>query len=187
MNNLFIEGCLQLDFSACGTAARFDDGRTNPYGMKAVDFVVESSDRLYFVEVKDFQNSLAPQEQRDNDYQLLIEAGTSKKKRTLLNPDEEEAVSVFNLEMGEKIKDSLLRWYAVDNEFTKKVTYLLFIRLDALDNPARRRLAEKISGHVPTGLNNQRFGKFTELTFDLVDVSGLQKYDIICTALSQQT
>jgi hypothetical protein len=183
MNNIFDEGCLQLDFSACGSAERFDDRKTNPHGMKNVDFVVENPDRLYFIEVKDFQNPNAPQAQRDNDYRLLIEAGMSKKKRNLLNPDEDEAVSVFNLEMGEKIKDSLLRWYAVGNDFTKKITYLLFIRLDALDNPARRRLAEKIGGHIPTGLNKKCFRKFTELDFELVDAGGLQEYGIVCSVL----
>ena len=183
MNNIFFEGYLRLDFSSCGVAERFDDRKTNPYGMKAVDFVIESFDKLYFMEVKDFQNPRASQERRDSDYRLLIDAGMSKKKCKLPSIDEEETVSVFNLEMGEKIKDSLLRWYAIGNEFTKKVTYLLFIRLDALDNPARRRLAEKISGHIPTGFNNRCFGKFTELKFNLVDKNGLQEYGIVCTEL----
>jgi hypothetical protein len=166
-DNIFDEGCLQFDFSACAPAERFDNKDTNPYGMKAVDFVAETDDILYFIEVKDFQNPRAPEEQRENDLRLLIEAGTARKQRTLLNPDEDAAVSVFNLEMGGKIKDSLLRWYISGEVIAKKVVYILFIRLDKLDNPARRRLAEKIADHIPTKLNKQKdkptYPNFTEL------------------------
>jgi hypothetical protein len=51
--------------------------------------------------------------------EMIIEAGTEKK-------------SYFAIEMGEKIKDSILRHYASGNRFTKKDVYLLFIHLDRL-------------------------------------------------------
>jgi hypothetical protein len=185
MNNTFEEGNLRFDFSDCGIAERFDDTQINPRGLKAVDFVVESANRLYFIEVKDFQNPNAPKEQREQDYKLLVEAGTGKKKRTLLNPDQEEAYAVFNLEMGEKIKDSLLRKYSLGDEFTKDVAYVLVIHLNALTAYERGRLKEKISGHVPTGLNKPHFKKFTELSFDLVDVGQLRRYGIKCVEISR--
>ena len=96
MSRLFDEGNLQFEFSARYVTERFDDARINAYGLKAVDFVAEDADCLYFIEVKDFQHPQATPDRRISDYKMLIAAGTDKK-------------SVFNLEMGVKIKDSLLR------------------------------------------------------------------------------
>jgi len=168
MNNVFDEGNLRFDFTACGTAVRFDESNKNVHGMKAVDFIAETVDCLYFVEVKDYQNPNAPQERRINDYEMLITAGTEEK-------------SVFILEMGEKIKDSLLRRYAEGETFTKKVIYLLFVNLDNLGEFERGLLKAKISGHIPTGLNDTRFNAFTGISFDLVNSKQLIQYGIVCT------
>jgi hypothetical protein len=170
MNDALEESGLSFDFSVCGKAERYDNAQTNPYGMKSVDFLAESPDCLYFIEVKNFQNPNATPENRKNDYNMLVEAGTVKK-------------SVFALEMGAKIKDSLLRRYASGIPFSKKVLYLLFIHLDKLAPRERGHLAEKINGHVPRGLNSSQFEAFTELDFDLVDAEGLEQYGIVATPL----
>jgi hypothetical protein len=170
MNNVLEESGILFDFSACDAVERFDVNGTNPTGMKSVDFLAESADCLYFVEIKNFENPRAPQERRQNDYKMLVEAGTEKK-------------SFFTLEMGEKIKDSLLRRYALGNQFTKKVVYLLFIHLDKLSPHERGRLAEKITGHIPIGLNHHRFDKFHKLEFALVNSEELKQYGIIAQPL----
>ncbi|MDR1841609.1 MAG: hypothetical protein LBQ86_06760 [Holophagales bacterium] len=169
MNRLLDEGNLQFDFSAFNTADRFDDKRINPSGMKAVDFVAETDDYLYFIEVKDYQNPKATEERRRTDYKMLIAAGTQKK-------------AIFNIEVGEKIKDSLLRKYSLGEKIIKDVVYLLFINLDKLGAFERGLLKSKIIGHVPTGLNDNRFCEFTEISFDLVSAEQLKSYGITCTA-----
>jgi len=136
--------------------------------MKAVDFVAEDDECLYFIEVKDYQNPKATEERRKADYKMLIEAGKEK--------------AVFNLEMGEKIKDSLLRKYSLGEKITKKVVYLLMINLDKLGEFERGLLKERISGHVPIGLNESRFREFTNISFDLVNSEQLKSYGIICAA-----
>ena len=83
--------------------------------------------------------------------------------------------------MGQKIKDSLLRKYSLGEKITKKVVYLLFINLDNLGKNERGRLKHKISGHVPTGLNDGRFREFTSISFDLVDAKQLESYGVSCT------
>jgi hypothetical protein len=138
--------------------------------MKSVDFFAETADWLYFIEIKDFQNPKAPKEQREKDYKMLIAAGTEKK-------------SVFNLEMGVKIKDSLLRRYAENKKFTKKVIYLLLINLDKLGEFERGLLKTKISGHIPTGLSDSRFTEFIEISFDLVNTQQLSQHGITCTEI----
>ena len=165
---LLEEGNLQFDFSAYSLVERFDDKQINPYGMKAVDFVAEDDECLYFIEVKDYQNPKATEERRKADYKMLIEAGKEK--------------AVFNLEMGEKIKDSLLRKYSLGEKITKKVVYLLMINLDKLGEFERGLLKERISGHVPIGLNESRFCEFTNISFDLVNAEQLKSYGIICAA-----
>jgi hypothetical protein len=119
MCNVFDEGNLRFDFTACGTAERFDTRDKNAYGLKSVDFIAETADCLYFVEVKDYQHPNALPERRKDDYQMLKAAIDGER-------------TVFALEMGAKIKDSLLRRYAEGDTFTKKVIYLLCINLDKL-------------------------------------------------------
>lgn len=165
---VFNEGGLRIDFTACDRAEQFDVSNKNSHGMKAVDFIAETSDFLYFVEIKDFQNTNAPEEQKKDDLEMLIAAGTGKK-------------AVFPLEMGAKIKDSLLRKYAEGDKFTKNIMFLLVINLDKLGEFERGLLKTKISGHVPTGLNVARFNAFTKISFELVNKEQLIQYGIVCT------
>ena len=171
MSNVLEEGNLQFDFTGCGQAERFDTREKNAYGMKTVDFVAETADCLYFIEVKDYQHPNAPQMRQKEDYEKL---------KSAIDGDE----SVFVLEMGEKIKDSLLRRYAEGGMFTKKTMYLLFINSDKLGEFERGLLKAKISGHVPTGLNNARFKFFNEISFDLVNANRLIQYGITCVQKS---
>ena len=170
MNNTLDEGNLHFDFSGFEHVERFDDKQINAYGMKAVDFVAESNNGVYFIEIKDFQHPNALPEQRHEDYKMLVSAVTEKK-------------SVFCLEMGEKIKDSLLRKYSLGAAFDKKVVYLLLINLDKLSAFERGLLMTKISGHIPTGLNEDRFSAFSEISFDLVNAEKIRQYGISCSAV----
>ena len=166
------EGNLILDFSGCRSiksVARFDTESENANGLKAVDFEAETSDCLIFIEVKDFQHPSATLERRKADFQMLSDA-TKKEK------------NFFTIEMGQKIKDSLLRKYSLNKGITKDVVYLLFINADKFSAAERIRLKDKINGHIPTGLNDSRFSAFTNITFELVNAEQLRTYGIICTA-----
>jgi len=169
MNSIFNEGNLRLDFSSCNAiqpVERFDNRHTNAYGLMPVDFVMETADTLFFIEVKDFQNPNATTERREEDYKMLTIS---------------DRQSIFTLKMGQKIKDSLLREYAMGEKFTKKITYLLLLNFDGLGERERGLLKEKISGHIPTGLNSDRFGSFTKISFSLVDRTQAEEtFAIIC-------
>jgi hypothetical protein len=168
MNNVFCEGSLLIDFKECGKAERFDSKEKTAHGMKAVDFIVESKHSLFLLEIKDYQQPNAPIERRKEDLRKLLDA--AKKDKT-----------IFVLEMGEKIKDSLLRLYAEGYTFAKRVTYLLLLNLDEFGEQERGHLKEKLSGHIPTGLNDNRFKAFNEIVFDVVNDEKLRTYGIICT------
>jgi len=185
MSNFFVEGNLQFDFTHCGIAEKFDEDTKNPHGMKSVDFVVEGTDCLYFIEVKDYQKPNASQENKNADIEMLTEAIEPQEKAEAKNR-KKKAGTEFPVEIGEKIKDSLLRKYAEGYTFTKKVKFLLVINLDKFGEYERGRLKEKILGHVPTGLNKdkERFHAFTRISFDLVNKQKLMQYGIDCTDMS---
>jgi hypothetical protein len=172
MNKVLEEGNFLFDFSAFTYVERFDKEFGNPAGLRPVDFVLENSNTMYFFEVKDFVNPKTPSDQVISDYDMLREAVKKGVK------------SVFNLEMGEKIKDSLLRKYALGHEFLKNVCYLLFINVDNFAPEELGRLKEKISGYIPTGLNNKKYNSFTKITFELVNREQLKNHNISCTVKS---
>ena len=166
------EGNLQFDFSAFQSAERFDDKAINAYGLKAVDFVAEDADSLYFIEVKDFQHPNATSARRKADNDMLNAAVGDKK-------------AAFPIEMGVKIKDSLLRKYALGEQPSKSIVYLLVINSDKLGERERGLLKEKIGNHVPTGLNESRFSAFKSIKFDLVNSQQLRDYSITCSAITE--
>jgi len=175
MSSLLIEDNLQFDFSECKPCKpveKFDSDEKSTYGMMAVDFVAETADSLYFIEVKDFQHPKATSERRKNDFKMLIASIEDKD-------------AIFPLQMGQKIKDSLLRAYAQGEKINKDVIYLLLINCDKLAEKERGLLATKISGHIPTGLNdNRRFSNFSNIRFEIVDARKIKScYGINCTAM----
>ena len=175
MTNILDENNLRLDFTACNPikpVERFDIHTDNPYGMSAVDFFVETVDCLYFVEVKDYQHPKATPERRKKDYEKLVAAIRAKDK------------AVLTMELGQKIKDSLLRKYSLGESITKNAVYLLLLNSDELQSREREKLQDKISGHIPTGLNDSRFCAFTKITFALVNPEQIKAYGITCTAKS---
>ena len=168
MSNVHIEGNLQFIFPRYDAVEKFDDKQKIPFGMKSVDFVAEDADRLCFLEIKYYQHPKATQKRIDTDLEMLQNACKNGK-------------SIFNLEIGQKIKDSLLRKYAQGEEFSKNVVFLLLIHFDVLGNAERALLKSRIDGFVPTGLNDSRFLAFTSISFDLVNAEKLGGYGIICT------
>ena len=173
MDKIFEEGNLIFDFASFLNVIKYDNEPV-PYGMKAVDFLAETADYQYFIEVKDYQHPKAPLERRLEDYAKLVKASAEKN-------------SLYSLEIGETIKDSLLRRYAEGETFEKDVVFILFINLDKLGEYERGLLKTKISGHVPTGLNDKRFCAFSSIAFELVNAEQLTQHGITCTEKQRVT
>ena len=175
------EGNLRFDFSNCPIATnpiKFDINPPN--GTSSVDFVIETIDCLYFIEVKDYQNPNTPKEKHQENYDMLVAAG--KEKKDLLGDDFSSLRGeIFCLRIGQNIKDSLLRKYALSECITKKIMYLIFINLDGLGQKERRRLKEKLHGYVPTGLNIDEYSAFTNISYDIVNAEQIKIYGITCT------
>jgi hypothetical protein len=167
MKQNYHEGNLVFEFTSFEKAERFDEKGKNAYGLKAVDFIAEAKEQEIYLEVKDYQNPKAPASRRKEDFDMLIDAGISKK-------------SFYAIEMGTKIKDSLLRQYASGKKMDKPVKFLLLIHLDRLGERERGMLKARISGYIPTGLDHNRFPHFPGISFELVNADQLKNYGIIC-------
>ena len=149
-NSVATESGLEFDFHS-----PFEKGDAeNIHGLKAVDFIVENDDCLYFIEIKNYEHPNAPEKNRKHDCEML-----TKKD------------SVFPLEMGMKVKDSLLRRYAEAKPFSKKIKFLLVIKLSSLKSEERLKLYERVRGYIPTGLNG--YTAFSNISFEMPQIDEL--------------
>ncbi|MFZ1598654.1 MAG: hypothetical protein WAW26_22630 [Anaerolineae bacterium] len=108
------EGNLLLTIPDTGQARKFDDSANHrlTHCMKAVDFIVELTDRYLFIEVKDPQNPLAHTKERDKFIQEFL-AGQGDQ------------------ELIYKYRDSFLYEWA-SGRVAKPILYLVLIAIDSL-------------------------------------------------------
>ena len=126
---ILTESDMQFDFSGALSCKKFDN---NDHGlshcMKAVDFIIELDDRIYFVEVKDPQHPSA---------RNLEENVNSIKSGNL----------VKNI-LVPKCRDSFLYEYAMDNT-SKPVFFLVLICLDSLSEADLNIQTDILKKHIP--------------------------------------
>jgi hypothetical protein len=156
MNSVYTESGLTFDFTRCLSAEKCDE--KSCHGLKSVDFVANSEKCVCFIEVKNFEQTDAPLKNRVRDYKMLT--------------DPEAA---FPLEIGMKIKDSLLKKYAEGYFYTKPIVALLILKLDKLNAKQRQRLFNKIAGYIPTGLNKS-YERFSRIEFYIPEISDTEQY-----------
>jgi hypothetical protein len=161
MNSVYTESGLTFDFSRCMAREKCDE--KSCYGLKSVDFVVETEERVCFIEVKNFEQVDAPRENRERDYKMLTDPNAA-----------------FPLEIGMKIKDSLLKKFVEGGTFSKPIVVLLIIKLDRLNTKQRKRLFSKIAGYVPTGLN-KGYERFSRIKFEIPKMSDTEQYGFTVT------
>jgi hypothetical protein len=137
-----------------------------PLGLMSVDFEVDYTDYLCLIEVKNYDNPKATPKNRETDYKRLT--------------DPEAA---FPLEIGMKIKDTLLKKFSEGATFDKPILFILINKFDILEPSERINLYDKISGYIPTGLKGK--SKFTHgIKFDMPSFYDLDhKYGIKATPL----
>ena len=192
MSSSLVEGNLRFEFSTdFEKFERFDCGGLN--GLLSVDFVAETPIFMYFIEVKDYQDPSAPKEQRDDDFEMLVSISKGSKlsscqickKCDKCRRREKKFMSTLPAEIGQKLKDSLLRKYARGEPICKNVVYLLLINLSGLDAHTRGRMSENIhNGHIPVPLSRSEYSAFSKIDFKIVDADQIKTYGINCTAIN---
>jgi hypothetical protein len=161
------ESGMEFDFSAFNSAMCYDTPENQCAGLKIVDFIAENDELHFFIEVKNYANVSGDP---------LIQAKMDKRQKTdylrLTDP-----VAAFPLEIGMKFKDSMLRWLASGNEFSKPIVLLLVMNLPMLfQSRDIEHLRRRIAGYIPEGMNvhPERFPKMTKVFFDMLNVAGDQ-------------
>lgn len=124
------EGNLQITFNGAIRARKFDDSNHGlSHCMKAVDFIVEFSDRYLFIEVKNPQSPQAPDKNRDD---FIKEFKSAEMDGSLIR----------------KYRDSFLYEWA-SGRSGKPVDYLVLIALDTLDESLLSNRADELSRNLP--------------------------------------
>ena len=128
------EGELQVELPTPAQGRKFDD-RTHglSHCMKAVDWIVDLPDKVYFVEVKDLDANAATQHDQRNQYRENLNAGLK----------DEDFVRKF--------RDSFIYQWAC-GQVDKPIFYLVVIACRALDNAMLVQRTDALRRKLPSGV-----------------------------------
>jgi hypothetical protein len=126
-----IEADLEITLPAGSQGRKLDDSATHclSHCMKAVDFVVELPDKIYFLELKDPDNpSACPKAKAD--FAKKLSSGT------------------LDSELQSKYRDSFLYEWAL-NRANKPVYYLVLLAMESLDDTALLARTDALKKQLP--------------------------------------
>ena len=130
MTTLFTESDLQIAISGAVNARRFDgQDHELQHCMKAVDFIVEFSDRYLFIEFKDPQHPHATQQARQ-EFIGTIESGA------------------LDEDLKYKYRDSFLYEWA-SGRADKPIYFLVLIGFDTFTSLELQRRTDSLRGKLP--------------------------------------
>jgi hypothetical protein len=121
MSQVLIEQDLSFDFSKAQRAYKLDDNAYHgmSHFFKSVDFIVETKEQLWLVEVKDPENSRIPDHLKLKEQQDFLQKMQSQ--------------SLFTHELFPKLRDSLI-YLGMDTGVAEKpLRYLTLIGITNLD------------------------------------------------------
>lgn len=128
------EGELQVELPTPAQGRKFDDQTHGlSHCMKAVDWIVDLPDKVYFVEVKDLDSRGAASHDRREGYLEDLEAG--KHDRDLVA----------------KFRDSFIYLWAC-GQIDKPIFYLVVIACQALDRAMLLHRAKELRRKLPSGV-----------------------------------
>jgi hypothetical protein len=136
------EGDLRITLPASVVGRKFDDKATHrlSHCMKAVDFILELEDRVFFVEVKDPENHRSPAENRAT---FLEDLSSGK----------------IDTELKTKYRDTWLYEWALGRA-EKPVTYLVLIGASTLSDAELLARTDALKRQIPiTGPDDQPWKK----------------------------
>ena len=177
-NRIFEESGIAFAFSEKNVyKADTEDQQYN--GLSSVDFIVDMSEQIYFIEVKNLENPLIPPE-------ILLQ----QKKAFLTKMNMNEGVSGygdnrFQHSISLKLKDTLLKKLAMGGNFSKPVVYILLLEFIDLNFQQRRVLFENINSCLPK-FSEEKFLSIHSVSFDLCDMRKYKmQYEPIFTGITQ--
>ncbi|WP_047680735.1 MULTISPECIES: hypothetical protein [Xenorhabdus] len=134
MHPEWIEGDLYFDFSKAQSVRKLDKKGSEGHGLshllKSVDFVVEWSNQLWLIEIKDPENRMIPNH--------LKEREQTKFRRKL------QSDNLVNKELFPKLRDSLIYLSLEQGIVDKPMQYIILIGLSSLQPAELAGLQHKL-------------------------------------------
>lgn len=134
MNSEWIEGDLYFDFSKAQSVKKLDakgsDGHGLSHWLKSVDFIVEWSNQLWLIEVKDPEHGMIPEH---------LKAREQEKFRLKLQSDK-----LVNDELFPKLRDSLIYLSLEQGVVDKPMRYITLVGLSSLQPAELAGLQHKL-------------------------------------------
>lgn len=134
MHPEWIEGDLYFDFSKAQSVRKLDKKGSEGHGLshllKSVDFVVEWSNQLWLIEIKDPENGMIPNH--------LKEREQTKFRRKL------QSDHLINKELFPKLRDSLIYLSLEQGIVDKPMQYITLIGLSSLQPAELAGLQNKL-------------------------------------------
>lgn len=143
MGKVLTEEKLEFDFRSAVSSIKFDDQSHGlSHCMKAVDFIVETLQIIYLIEVKDIDNTSVPPNNAANYYKELLSGKLISEK------------------LVPKARDSFLYNYLLDRLPQKPIVYVVIIAFSRLQAPEFIQLTEKLEHSLPLrGPNHQPWNR----------------------------
>jgi hypothetical protein len=129
MPQIYQEGDLIFEFPDGLSVRKFDDAGHGEQRLKAVDFIIESDDKVMFIEVKDPEHSRVPPQHQDAQLKSFILKVAGEKH--------------FKEEIAPKLKDSIFYLHLQRQLPDKTLQYVYVTGLSTLD-AAQFSIADKL-------------------------------------------
>ncbi|MXY40314.1 MAG: hypothetical protein F4160_08410 [Rhodospirillaceae bacterium] len=125
------EGNLRISFPQAAAVRRFDDSQAHglSHCMKAVDFIVEETDRVLFIEIKDPEHPRS----MDDDRQEFFDNFLSGR---------------LDHDLKYKFRDTFIYEWASEN-LGKPLYYLVLIAIDSLTEPEILYFTDRLRQQLP--------------------------------------
>jgi hypothetical protein len=120
MNEIVVENDLEFDFRSALSVRRFDgQNHGMSHELKAIDFIVEWPDEIWWVEVKDPENSRIPRRLKTRQLKNFVEKMKSKK--------------LIQGELAPKLKDTLIYLGLHEGISDRPLKYMVVLGVSNLD------------------------------------------------------
>ena len=136
MGKIITESGYTFDFSDSLDA--FKANCISFHDLSAVDFVVETENKVLLIEIKNPDNKKATKESREKFFNDLEN-------------------DFYPYKIGAKFTNMLLRKWVAGSFYNKPIIFIFILEFKNLNPGERRRLEERISQRLPFSLNNPDF------------------------------
>lgn len=133
-DRIYDESKLRFDFTESLSVIKADERGMS--GLLSVDFIVETESENIFIEVKNISSG-------DETQQKEWSNDLSKPKQ---NP--------FLFRMGVKFKDTILKKWAMNEDYKKEIHYIVILKFDKFGTKQRRKLWERFHSYLPLCLRD---------------------------------